>query len=210
MGTSTVSSVGLYCGFVNPSSSTPVRWVKVPGRRPLVVVTVALLIVAVFALGVPTGDLAVGSVSLRRGQWWRLAVGWVAHGDVWHALANVWLLLVFGWPLERKAGSGRMLVVFAGGAIVGNALELVLSTGPVVVLGASGGVYAVVGVWLLWSSRRVFTRAGGALFGPLLLFLLVATVGQAVVGVTAWWAHGGGLLWGAACQMLLRPERKPG
>ena len=179
--------------------------VPVPGRFPTVTVVTCGLIAFVFIFDPPV-DVTIGTGE----EWWRLLAGWVVHRDPWHVFVNVWLLLLFGWPLERNTGAGRTLIVFVGGCVLGNLTELVLASEPVIVLGASGGVYALVGVWLSWSTRRVFTPVGGSVFGALAVFLAVATVAQVFSPGTAWRAHAAGVAWGAICQRILRPEqRKP-
>lgn len=184
----------------------PVSVVPVPYRFPAVVLTSVVLIGVVFVLEPPI-DLAVST----SGEWWRLFTSWIAHQNMWHVFVNVWLLSMFGWPLERTTGSGRTLIVFLGGCVLGNLFELVMASGPVIVLGASGGVYALVGVWLCWSIRRMFTPPGGTLFGLLVGFLVVTTVSHLFAANVAWWAHAGGIAWGALCQRWLRPEaHKPG
>ena len=140
---------------------------------------------------------------ILEGEWWRLLTGWLAHQDVWHLGFNLWAIGVFGWHLERNAGWGRFLVVFLGGVAAGNLAETYTTVDPVVVLGASGGTYALAGVWLTLSLRRMFTPLGGKILGLMLLFFFSAAAVQIFVEDVAWWAHVGGVAWGGLCQVVV-------
>src|SRR5690606_16491153 len=68
------------------------------------------------------------------------------HGDAMHLFLNVGLLLAFGSLIERTIGCTRMLVVFFASCVIA-ALVQALAAGavPVAVIGASGGVYGLLG-----------------------------------------------------------------
>jgi membrane associated rhomboid family serine protease len=94
----------------------------------------------------------------RRGEVWRLLVDHVHHGDLFHLLFNLLWLLRLGDPLERMAGTGRMLLFVVGaGLFIGLACNLTIEPNAI---GLSGIVYAIFG--LLWVLRRhvmVFRQA---------------------------------------------------
>lgn len=126
------------------------------------------------------------------------------HGDLMHLLVNVGLLLAFGTLAERIMGQGRFLMIFASSAAAG-ALALTLWSGPspVVLIGASGGIYGLIGaaVRFMFSTRVASNRRAGMLFVAILMGL---NLGMAVLGwgglgfaaEIAWQAHVGGFLFG--------------
>lgn len=175
---------------------------------PLGVTLVCASALMAFFYEVDVDLWVASSEGVEAGEWWRLATTWAAHRDVWHVLSNIWGIGIFGWPLEKQVGRGRFFLVFMGGVVAGNIAQIFLTSGPVVIWGASGGMFALAGVWLSWSLRRALTPTGGTVLGLLALFLVGSVVAQLAWSGYAWWAHGFGLGWGMACQWLL-PEPSP-
>lgn len=128
-----------------------------------------------------------------------------------HLLANMIGLLFFGSFVERAIGAWRFLVLYLLGAIGGSVMVLVLSepwTRDWVTnhIGASGAVFAVIGV-LLVPTRRLDRNITGAVLFVVLNF----GYGFLVPGVS-WEAHLGGLLTGfvLGCAALLVPRARSG
>ena len=175
---------------------------------PLGVTLACASALTVFFYQVDVGPWVASTEGLEAGEWWRLATSWLAHRDIWHVLSNVWGIGIFGWPLERDAGRWRFAFVFVGGVVAGNFIQIFLMSGPVEIWGASGGVFALAGVWLSWALRRTFTPRGGTVLGLLILFLAGSVAAQLAWSGYAWWAHGVGLVWGMVCQVFL-PKPTP-
>ncbi len=69
------------------------------------------------------------------------------HVSLWHLLANMWVLWVFGNKLNQRLGNLWYALVYLGTAIVmGIALRLLLGIN---IVGASGAVFAVIAVCLI-------------------------------------------------------------
>lgn len=70
-----------------------------------------------------------------------------SHAGFWHLAANLWVLIVFGNAVNRRIGNGFYLIAYLSSvAAIGLAAWLLF---PGRVVGASGGVFAVIGISLL-------------------------------------------------------------
>jgi len=152
------------------------------------------------------------------------------HGSILHVVGNMWFLWIFGDNVEDCLGHiGFLLFYLAGGAASGIIQVLSSPLSPIVTIGASGAVAAVMGAYmLLYPRARVLTLiwilfyidvlpipAFLYLFYWFLIQLLsgTATFGGAGIaaGGVAWWAHIGGFLAGCGFILLtgIRPSQKP-
>jgi membrane associated rhomboid family serine protease len=148
-----------------------------------------------------------------------LHAGWLHFGG------NMLFLWIFGDNVEDRLGHGRFLAFYLAcgiAAAVGQTLSHPTSLVPMI--GASGAIAGVMGAYfLLFPRSRVLTFVWVILFVdvveiPAIYFLgfwffiqLLSGVGSIGVhaGGTAFWAHAGGFLAGAALMPLLRrPERQ--
>ena len=126
-----------------------------------------------------------------------------------HLLANMIGLFFFGSFVERALGHWRFLIVYLLGAIGGSAMVLVLAK-PLSQdwvtnnIGASGAVFAIIGVVLV-PTRRLDRN----ITGIVLFVVLNFGYGFLVAGVS-WQAHLGGLIAGfvLGCGALLVPKKQ--
>lgn len=142
----------------------------------------------------------------------------MVHAGWLHLLGNLAYLWVFGIPVERIVGHWRFVLVFVllgGFANLCAAWQLADMTTPVI--GASGGVSAVIGVYLgLFPARRMglwlplglyfqFARIPGILvIGSWFILQLLYTVFGPITGAVAWWTHVVGFLAGLFMALLFR------
>jgi membrane associated rhomboid family serine protease len=128
------------------------------------------------------------------------------HGSFLHMAMNTAVLLALGRFASDRYGPGVVLPIFLAGAICGGAAFGLLASGPYPMVGASGAVFAFLGVWIVWDWRRL--RAAAAPVRPVVVRVL-ALAGINVVlffglgGFLAWEAHLGGFLAGAAIGLFL-------
>ncbi len=127
-------------------------------------------------------------------------------------------LLIFGLPAERSLGPWRFLLLFlAGGALANLAAALLMGTPARAIIGASGGVSAVIGAYL-----ALFPHARLGVVVPLGLWLEFIKVPAALLiglwaalqlaftfvgpsfGAVAWWAHIAGFLFGVVFALFAR------
>ena len=137
-----------------------------------------------------------------------------------HLVGNLLFLLIFGLPAERSLGAWRFLVLFLlGGALANLAAALLMGAPARSIIGASGGVSAVIGAYLaLFPNARLgvvvplglwleFIRVPAAvLIGLWAVLQLAFTFVGPNFGAVAWWAHLTGFLVGAVFALMLRPS----
>ena len=133
------------------------------------------------------------------------------HADLTHLLVNVGLLLAFGSAVERNLGVARLLLVFVVSAIAG-ALILAWFVGPspVLVMGASGAVYGLIGAavpslfgGLVGGRRRAALIFVAVMMGINVLLALLGQSGLIAAAEIAWQAHIGGFVAGLVLGTLL-------
>jgi len=123
------------------------------------------------------------------------------HGGILHMAMNLTILLALGRFAADRYGAASVLTIFLSGAIAGGAAFGALSQGGFPMVGASGAVFAFLGVWIAWDWRR--HRSLGAPVGPVLRRIAVLAGLNVVLyfglgGMLAWEAHLGGFLVGLA------------
>jgi len=136
------------------------------------------------------------------GEWWRVLTAAFLHGSSTHLLFNMWALYVFGPELERQVGSFTFGVLYLSTAAAGGAAALFLSDEITLLVGASGAIFGLFGVWLVGSWRIRHTRAGAALYRQLLVLLGINAVFSFVVPRISWQGHLGGFVAGLAIGYL--------
>lgn len=145
-----------------------------------------------FLLGLPTLPEA--------GAWWRYLSYSMIHGHLVHIGFNIWVLLELGRTYEARAGKENLIASFVLGTAMGALITAIAhDTGPLVLLGASGGVLGIAGA-LLGDTLAGRNGADRALAGGLLRWMgLIALLSVAIPNVSLWGHVGGvvgGLLWG--------------
>lgn len=147
-----------------------------------------------------------------------LVTSLIAHSGWLHLLGNLAYLWVFGIPVERAVGHWGFLAIFL---LVGGFANLCvawqMSDMAVPVIGASGGVSAIIGVYLgLFPARRIglwlplgvylqFARVPALLvIGSWFALQLLYTVFGPISGAVAWWTHVAGFLAGVVVALMLR------
>ncbi|CAB9525445.1 Inactive rhomboid protein 1 [Seminavis robusta] len=81
------------------------------------------------------------------GQWWRLFAPLVLHAGIIHFVFNMLAIWFIGGPLEKIHGSTNVGCLFVISAVGGNVLSAALQPN-VISVGASGGIFGLVGVCL--------------------------------------------------------------
>ncbi|HVB33404.1 MAG TPA: rhomboid family intramembrane serine protease [Patescibacteria group bacterium] len=143
------------------------------------------------------------------------------HGGWLHILGNMWFLWVFGGAVEDVLGSAGYLTFYMGCGLAAGITQTFFSWGSQIpTIGASGAISGVMGAYLIFYPRsKVLTLVPLIFFWfmwrlPALVmigywFLIqffsgVASLGAAQHGGTAFWAHVGGFLLGAAIAVPAR------
>ena len=141
-----------------------------------------------------------------------------AHASWLHLIGNLAYLWVFGISVERKIGHGYFLMAFLLlGALANLLMALQTPDFAQPIIGASGGVSAIIGIYL-----GLFPRGRIGLWLPLGLYLqfaripallvigswftlqLIYSVFGPVSGAVAWWTHVAGFVAGLLVTVVLR------
>lgn len=175
----------------------------IPVHQQLLVANI--LIYVVQSAFLPT--LTVAGARINRlvagGQYHRLVTPIFLHGSPFHLLFNSLSLLSIGPVAEGTYGSGRVFVVYILGGVLGNLFGLEFG-GPRPSLGASGGIFALVGALLVLARRLQQLRLGLAerLTRSLMFTIVLGLMPRERVDVTG---HFGGLLGGIVLAAVLAP-----
>jgi rhomboid protease GluP len=170
--------------------------------RPVVsrALTAAIVATSLLAFVSPAvlDALMKDDARILAGEWWRLVTVALVHGSLMHLAFNAFALWDLGALAETLFGRTRFLAVFVVGTAVATVASVVWNPSPAV--GASGGVFAVVGALLVLALRSRGTLAEP--FRRRLVRDMVVIVGvNLVFGFTVTYvdnaAHLGGLVAGA-------------
>ncbi|HEX7342341.1 MAG TPA: rhomboid family intramembrane serine protease [Rhodanobacteraceae bacterium] len=151
-------------------------------------------------------------------DWVRLLTSLFIHVAWLHLLTNMLFLIIFGLATERALGSRRFLVLFLVGGVIANLIgALTLAHAHAPIIGCSGAVSAVIGVYLVLFPRArmglvlplglfmEFVRVPAAfLIGLWVLLQLLFTYAGPGFGEVVWWSHIAGFVFGVMFGWLSR------
>ena len=174
----------------------------------------ALMAGSLFSTPLPTAE---DSVPIVEGA--TLFTYMFFHADIFHLLGNLLFLWVFGDNVEDAMGHAKFLFFYlACGVFAGLFHAWMVPDFDLLLIGASGAVAGViaaylmlhprVGVWIL-AFKFIPLRISAGLVLGLWIVLQIVMVAVSDAGPTAWWAHIGGLLAGAALILVLRRPGVP-
>ena len=141
-------------------------------------------------------------------QPWTIITSMFTHASLWHILVNMLALYFYGSFLNRLVGTGKFLIVYLFGGILGNIFFLLLAPQFVVGIGASGAIFALGGALaVLTPNLRVYIFPL-----PIAMPLWVAVIGGFIIlsfvpGI-AWQAHLGGLVFGLIAGYFFRKRSR--
>ncbi|WP_042375381.1 rhomboid family intramembrane serine protease [Streptacidiphilus neutrinimicus] len=200
------AAVGFQClECVHGARTQPVRRARTdyggPARADGALVT-RLLIganLAVWLLAFVAGDnffyrlVMQGDAVVTGDQWYRMISSVFLHEPssfgILHIAMNMWSLWILGPYVESAFGRLRYLVLYLLSGIGGSAL-LMLTNPDLVVAGASGAIFGLLGAVIIIHRHRGFS------LGPIMAVLVVNLVATFSLGFIAWQAHIGGLVVG--------------
>lgn len=86
--------------------------------------------------------------SLMRTEGWRIITYGFHHATFYHLFSNCAVLILFGWPAEKKYGAMRILAIFLTSVIGGGLFSWWWYAPTFTIVGASGGIYGVIFLYL--------------------------------------------------------------
>ena len=146
--------------------------------------------------------------SLRHREWWRPVTAMFLHGNPLHLLMNSATLWMFGPAVEKAVGRWRLLVIFLLAGTFGNVLSLWHAHYEVSV-GASGGIFGVIGAYVV-AVHRLKAPMYDTMRRRLLALIALAVACDLTIG----WlepqiddlAHAGGFIAGLILAIVLVPR----
>jgi membrane associated rhomboid family serine protease len=145
-------------------------------------------------------------------QYWRLLTALFLHYGMLHLVVNMFALLMLGPPLERQIGA-----LFFGGCYIlsglGSSLTVVLlakwrASYAVQLVGASGCVMGVVGVWAGFLLRNRHTPLAPQRLRSIIMIVVLQVIFDLVTPRVSMSAHLGGLITGFLLGLAL-PSSQP-
>lgn len=141
------------------------------------------------------------------GEIYRFLTAMFLHGGIQHLAGNMILLYFMGEMIEHKTGSGKYAVIYLLSGIMGNVVSYMyemLSGARYVSVGASGGVYGIIGA----VAYLVLRKTKGLNVDPkrLLVMLGLCVYSSFATPHVDFAAHIGGLIAGFVITALLCPR----
>lgn len=177
--------------------------VNAPAVRAIIAVTVAVYVLQIF-----TGDTLIdrfssNSIAIWQGEVYRLITSVFLHAplgssfSILHVAFNMYILSIYGPQVEQAFGTARFVLLYFATGFVASAVSYSLN-GCIRGFGASGAVFGVVGILLVYLyNRRTSTFAGMYLRDIGIFIGLNLVLGFSLRGVDNF-AHIGGLIAGMA------------
>lgn len=160
--------------------------------------------VAIFAVGFLNGDLRDeillslaqinGLVAL--GEWWRLFTPILVHAAAFHILFNMMALYQLGPTIERRIGPANYLLLYLACAGVGGVFAFRLGSMDDALVGASGAIFGLFGLWLHAALRAWGTEFSRRVLGSFGITLALNAALPLIYPQISWQGHLGGFLAG--------------
>jgi GlpG protein len=148
------------------------------------------------------------------GEFWRLITCTFLHGGIFHIAFNMIWFVRFSTVIDNWLGPWAALLLFVFFAISSNAAQLLVSSGPGGVIGASGVVYGLFGFLWVMSRRRddAAFAADQSTVQTMFAWLLICVVINYFGGSIGNTAHAMGLLlgWLVGQVFVARKKRRIG
>jgi membrane associated rhomboid family serine protease len=182
-------------------------------RRPTVTYVTIGVIVAVSMVAPPGSALwhllAKTNDGIAAGEWWRLVTPVLVHGGLVHLAVNMFAFANIGPAVESLYGRLQLLAIILVGTVGATLASVWFTNRPEVPsVGASGGLFALVGALIVFGLRHRHALAPAARNRLVRGMLWVVAVNLAI-GFSATFidnsAHIGGLVTGIALGAILPP-----
>jgi rhomboid protease GluP len=136
------------------------------------------------------------------GEWWRIVTPIFLHGGIIHFFFNSYVLVQLGPVVEEEFGTERFWVIYLLSGIAGSALSQFVR--PVNTVGASGAIFGLIGLLLVYGWVRGGAR-GEALRASMTRYLLYVLIFSLIAGRGIDHVnHAGGFACGALLGLVVR------
>ncbi len=181
--------------------------------------TIALIVAIVIGFGIELATNSIGNDAALltlgalpddgqiHGEYWRIATYSFLHFNWLHLLLNVGLLFWVGRIVERQVGVERGALIYFASVLLSAAVILLVHNWqpkPGATVGASGGVFGLLGAALIISYRQ----NGDGQLRRLLWIVLLVGFGVSFLPTISMAGHIGGIIGGAATAFFIKlPKR---
>jgi|SRR5437879_2527225 len=181
--------------------------------------TIALIVAIVIGFGIELATNSIGNDAALltlgalpddgqiHGEYWRIATYSFLHFNWLHLLLNVGLLFWVGRIVERQVGVERSALIYFASVLLSAAVILLVHNWqpkPGATVGASGGVFGLLGAALIISYRQ----NGDGQLRRLLWIVLLVGFGVSFLPTISMAGHIGGIIGGAATAFFIKlPKR---
>lgn len=138
---------------------------------------------------------------------WTIVTNMFVQVEFWHLFGNMIALFFFGRIIYQMVGTGRILLLYFIGGIVGNIIYILFGPDYSVAIGASGAIYALAGALVVIVPRlpvRLYFVIPIPLWVFVIIFLGLLSVPPFTSATIAWQAHLGGLAVGLIAGYFFR------
>jgi membrane associated rhomboid family serine protease len=182
----------------------------------------AALNASVCNYGLIPGDLFSDGLGQRAcrasGEWSGLVSSMFMHGSWMHIIGNMWFLWIFGDNIEDSMGSLRFFIFYLLSGLAAAAAQIASDPSSMIpMVGASGAIGGVMGAYIVLYPKvkvhmlvfiMIIRVPAIAMLGYWVAVQVLGGVSSigATGGGTAFWAHVGGFVAGAALVLLFKDE----
>jgi len=183
--------------------------------RPVFYIVAANLLMFALQMIVPgfTEMFALTPALATSGMFWQFVSYMFLHGSFWHITINMFVLLIFAPRIEEIVGKTRFLLLYFASGIFSGIFYLFLTgtNSQILMLGASGAVYAIVAAFAILYPKEVIFVYFMPLPAAVVLVLLVLMESffgffNLQAGV-ANFGHLGGLIAGAVLMIYWKKKK---
>ena len=132
-------------------------------------------------------------------SWFSVITYGFAHASPWHLIANMYVLLLVGNPVNRRIGNFNYVWAFLGTLLFLGVTGRVVQLGPL--MGSSGVIFAIIAIFLMLMPSAVVNLAYIALFPVTVLIGFL----QKTESEVDWFIRWGTFQLRAVCLLLVVP-----
>jgi rhomboid protease GluP len=128
-------------------------------------------------------------------EFYRLVTSMLLHGNVFHLLMNMYVLVYIGGFMERFIGSLRYIALYLVAGITASLAVVYLGNSNVITVGASGSIFGIMGALFLMTFIQKDALPGPIIYQIRLLTLINLGFTAFIPGISIF-GHLGGLITG--------------
>jgi len=163
-------------------------------------------------------NFALHSDEVSKGQQlWTLITHMYMHGGIMHIIGNMYFLYIIGDNLEDVLGRGKFILYYTICGLAAAAAQIIADpSSPIPMVGASGAIAGLFGMYLLWfrhASLTLMIIVYQKKVSPMIFFavwlafnILGLYLAQQGGGGVAYWAHIGGFIAGLIIGLSLKQK----